>query len=152
MYKKNIGSGDDGTTDFCGRRIKKTDDNLLLLSVIDEFNSFIGLVISKYDIDILRKIEDMNMSIMGFIAGYVDLEKIKQCISFVEDEIKKRNNIDIREFVKFNKNEKTSLLNIVRTKIRVAELYAWRVEQKDVAKYLNRLSDLIFLISLSKIV
>jgi|YNPMSStandDraft_2_1061718.scaffolds.fasta_scaffold04249_3 ATP:cob(I)alamin adenosyltransferase len=152
MYKKNIGSGDDGTTDFCGRRIKKTDDNLLLLSVIDEFNSFIGLVISKYDIDILRKIEDMNMSIMGFIAGYVDLEKIKQCISFVEDEIKKRNNIDIREFVKFNKNEKTSLLNIVRTKIRVAELYAWRVEQKDVAKYLNRLSDLIFLISLSEIV
>ena len=152
MYKKNIGSGDDGTTDFCGRRIKKTDDNLLLLSVIDEFNSFIGLVISKYDIDILRKIEDMNMSVMGFIAGYVDLEKIKQCISFVEDEIKKRNNIDIREFVKFNKNEKTSLLNIVRTKIRVAELYAWRVEQKDVAKYLNRLSDLIFLISLSEIV
>jgi len=152
MYKKNIGSGDDGTTDFCGRRIKKTDDNLLLLSVIDEFNSFIGLVIAKYDIDILRKIEDMNMSIMGFIAGYVDLEKIKQCISFVEDEIKKRNNIDIREFVKFNKDEKTSLLNIVRTKIRVAELYAWRVEQKDVAKYLNRLSDLIFLISLSEIV
>jgi len=152
MYKKNIGSGDDGTTDFCGKRIKKTDDNLLLLSVIDEFNSFIGLVISKYDIDILRKIEDMNMSVMGFIAGYVDLEKIKQCISFVEDEIKKRNNIDIREFFKFNKNEKTSLLNIVRTKIRVAELYAWRVEQKDVAKYLNRLSDLIFLISLSKIV
>jgi ATP:cob(I)alamin adenosyltransferase len=152
MYKKNIGSGDDGTTDFCGRRVKKTDDNLLLLSVIDEFNSFIGLVIAKYDIDILRKIEDMNMSIMGFIAGYVDLEKIKQCISFVEDEIKKRNNIDIREFVKFNKNEKTSLLNIVRTKIRVAELYAWRVEQKDVAKYLNRLSDLIFLISLSEIV
>jgi ATP:cob(I)alamin adenosyltransferase len=152
MYKKNIGSGDDGTTDFCGRRVKKTDDNLLLLSVIDELNSFIELVISKYNIDILRKIEDMNMSVMGFIAGYVDLEKIKQCICFVEDEIKKRNNIDIREFVKFNKNEKTSLLNIVRTKIRVAELYAWRVEQKDVAKYLNRLSDLIFLISLSEIV
>jgi ATP:cob(I)alamin adenosyltransferase len=152
MYKKNIGSSDDGTTDFCGRRVKKTDDNLLLLSVIDEFNSFIGLVIAKYDIDILRKIEDMNMSIMGFIAGYVDLEKIKQCICFVEDEIKKRNNIDIREFIKFNKNEKTSLLNIVRTKIRVAELYAWKVEQKDVAKYLNRLSDLIFLISLSEIV
>jgi len=152
MYKKNIGSGDDGTTDFCGRRIKKTDDNLLILSVIDELNSFIGLVISKYNIDILRKIEDMNMSVMGFIAGYVDLEKIKQCICFVEDEIKKRNNIDIREFVKFNKNEKTSLLNIVRTKIRVAELYAWRVEQKEVAKYLNRLSDLIFLISLSEIV
>jgi ATP:cob(I)alamin adenosyltransferase len=152
MYKKNIGSGDDGTTDFCGRRIKKTDDNLLLLSVIDELNSFIGLVISKYDIDILRKIEDMNMSVMGFIAGYMDLEKIKLCICFVEDEIKKRNNIDIREFVKFDKDEKTSLLNIVRTKIRVAELYAWRMGQKDVAKYLNRLSDLIFLISLSEII
>jgi ATP:cob(I)alamin adenosyltransferase len=152
MYKKNIGSGDDGTTDFCGRRIKKTDDNLLLLSVIDELNSFIGLIMAKYDIDILRKIEDMNMSVMGFIAGYVDLEKIKQCICFVEDEIKKRNNIDIREFVKFDKDEKTSLLNIVRTKIRVAELYAWRMGQKDVAKYLNRLSDLIFLISLSEII
>jgi len=152
MYKKNIGSGDDGTTDFCGRRIKKTDDNLLLLSVIDELNSFIGLIMAKYDIDILRKIEDMNMSVMGFMAGYVDLEKIKQCICFVEDEIKKRNNIDIREFVKFDKDEKTSLLNIVRTKIRVAELYAWRMGQKDVAKYLNRLSDLIFLISLSEII
>jgi cob(I)alamin adenosyltransferase len=125
---------------------------LLLLSVIDELNSFIGLIMAKYDIDILRKIEDMNMSVMGFIAGYVDLEKIKQCICFVEDEIKKRNNIDIREFVKFDKDEKTSLLNIVRTKIRVAELYAWRMGQKDVAKYLNRLSDLIFLISLSEII
>ena len=147
MYKKNIGSGDDGKTDFYGVRIAKTDDNLILLGFIDEVNAILGLIVAKHQIEILKKIEKLNLDIMGFVAGYIGGEKVKKCIKFIESEIKNLSDINIDKFIVFDKDEKTSLLNILRTKIRIAEIYAWKVGKKDVAIYLNRLSDLIFLVA-----
>jgi len=151
MYKKNIGKGDNGFTDFCSKHIKKTDDEVLLLALIDEINAVCGFVVSKYGIEILKEVEKMNISIMGFIAGYVSSQKVDESIRFIEDEVRKINDVDIKGFVVFDKDEKTSLLNILRTKTRIAEIYAWRADKKNVAVYLNRLSDLVFLIAVREV-
>jgi len=147
MYKRNIGSGDDGMTDFCGRRVKKSENELMLLAMIDEVNAFCGLIISKYEIDVLKKVESINSDIMSFIAGYIGGDKVKECIKEIEDEINKINDIEIKEFIIFDTNERSSLLNVLRTKVRIAEIYAWKLDKKDVAVYLNRLSDFIFLLA-----
>jgi len=149
-YKRERGRGDNGFTDFYSGRISKTDDNVLLIGLIDEVNAFLGLIISKYNFSVLKEIEKFNTLIMGSIAGYVAKEKVIDCIKFLESEIKKINDVEVKEFVFFDKDEKTSLLNILRTKIRVAEGSSWKTNKTEVSVYLNRLSDLIFLIALKE--
>jgi ATP:cob(I)alamin adenosyltransferase len=151
MYKEKIGNGDNGFTDFYTGRVSKTDDNVVLMGLIDEINAICGFIVSKYNISILKEIEKINISVMGNIAGYVAREKILDSIKFIEDEIKKINNADVKEFVLFDRDEKTSILNVLRTKIRIAETQSWKTNKTEVSIYLNRLSDLIFLIALKEL-
>lgn len=146
-FKKNIGSGDNGKTDISKRRVSKKSDIILLNGLIDEVNALISCVIVKERMfDFLLNIQRSNSIVMSYIAGYIrDDRKIESLTKDVEYLIDKNQDVDIKEFVYFSKNEISSLLNLIRTKVRICEIYAFRVKKKKAACYLNRLSDLFFI-------
>lgn len=147
-YKRNIGSGDDGTTQIYGRRISKSSSLILLNALIDEVNALIGDVIAKdRRFRFLKEIEKINSVFISYNAGYYSDERIEGFIKKIDDFIKRNSDFEIKEFVYFNKNKTASALNLVRTKVRVAEIYAWKAKKTQTARYLNRLSDLFFILA-----
>ncbi|MBP7795900.1 MAG: ATP:cob(I)alamin adenosyltransferase [Elusimicrobiales bacterium] len=151
-YKPQAGKGDDGRTDISGRRIKKTSDIIMLNALIDEINALIGVVRSmdkKIKInDELIKIQEYNSRVSSNIAGYISNSEVKKLIPEIESKIKKDSGIDVNKFIFFGDDKLSSLLNLIRTRIRICELLAWKLGKKESAVYLNRLSDLFFIYSI----
>lgn len=151
-YKPQIGRGDDGITDISGRRIKKTSDIIMLNALIDEINALIGVVrsvIKKIEInDDLIKIQGYNSTVSSNIAGYISSFEVKKLIPEIESKIKNNPEIEANKFIFFGDDKLSSLLNLIRTKIRICELLAWKLGKKESGVYLNRLSDLFFIYSI----
>lgn len=148
-YNKKIGSGDNGYTDFYNIRVKKTDDRVLLLSYLDMVLALIGILRSKN-----KKLEDILLDLQkdislvsANISGYIDDKELKNIIRKIEDKIKNNSDINIRKFIFFGKNYTSAMLNLIRSKIRICEIIAWRKRKKTSAIYLNRLSDFLFLLA-----
>jgi cob(I)alamin adenosyltransferase len=162
-------TGDDGTTglsDFS--RVSKTDARLAAYADCDEANAAIGVAIAvgqpeQRIIDILRQIQndlfdagaDLSTPIaenpkdppLRITQPYIDrLEK--WCDEFNESLQ------PLNSFVLPGGSPLSALLHVARTVVRRAERSAWAAVQQhasDVstlpAKYLNRLSDLLFILS-----
>ncbi|MCX7641306.1 MAG: ATP:cob(I)alamin adenosyltransferase [Elusimicrobiales bacterium] len=147
-YKANIGKGDDGLTNIYNKRVPKSSNIIMLNALIDEVNSLISLIITKKkSFKFLKKITRLNSSVMSFNVGYLSVKIIKDAINVLEKFIEVNKDFDIKKFEYFEKDEISALLNVVRTKIRIAEIYAWKSLKKDTAIYLNRLSDVFFILS-----
>ncbi len=147
-YKIKIGTGDNGYTDFKGRRIKKDSTEIYFIALIDEINALISCIYSdtqKYT-KILNEIQKYNSDVMSIIAGYCDDSKLKQINETIEKYIKTYSNINIKKFI-FFKGKTSSKLNLIRTKIRICETIAWKLKKEKIAIYLNRLSDLFFILA-----
>lgn len=158
-------TGDKGTTGLIGgTRVPKHHIRIEAYGTVDELNSYIGLVRDQ-DIrtefkDILIEIQDRLFTIGSSLASDPEKSKMKipdlniEDIELLEKEMDKMNEQlpEMRSFVLPGGHTTVSFCHIARCTCRRAERLATAlsdesfVEEK-VIKYLNRLSDYLFVLS-----
>ncbi len=162
IYSK---TGDEGKTSLIGgTRVVKFDDQIETYGTLDELNSFIG-AIRDYKIDaetkkIIIEIQNIIMNCSSLIAADddFDVSKLPQLtegdIEFLENQIDKIDN-DLPQLTSFILPGGSSVVtacHISRTVCRRAERQALYLSvNRDVnpliLKYLNRLSDYLFVLA-----
>ena len=164
-------TGDKGETSlYGGKRISKADCQVETYGSIDELTSFIGLLVSKVkksnDKELLINIQKDLYQIMSFLSGAkIDLSVLptkvinfEKQIDSVEKKLPKLN-----KFILPGGNEISSLFHVVRVLCRKAERRnidffnqpfdfaqdksTINNQQLTIIKYLNRLSDLFFVMA-----
>jgi len=164
LYTKK---GDNGQTEnFNGNLIDKDDLLLEVLGSLDEAGAFLaicknkinGFVSKGLDIsffDILNNIQDKLFLIQSSVAGKeikdldLSIEEVEISIDLLEDKLKPLN-----KFLKVGGSELVVFLNYERTLIRKTERRFVALDKKEklengkeIKSYLNRLSDLFFVMS-----
>ncbi len=159
-------TGDAGTTSLVGgSRVSKSDARLEAYGTIDELNSFFGLLraeIQQSDIQaFLLKIQQNMFVVGGYLA--TDTTKIALPPSLKLDEtevVLLENAIDeiavqlppLKNFVIPGTNRVSALCHVCRSVARRAERRVYALESEveicsEVKKYLNRLSDYLFVLA-----
>jgi cob(I)alamin adenosyltransferase len=158
LYTK---TGDGGTTsNYVGERLSKADWQIEACGDLDELNSFIGLVISnkklkKNHIMLLKLIQKDLYLIMAHLSrAKTNLDSLNQQIIEFEKEIniQEKKLPPIKNFILPQGKTLSCLFQILRTVCRRAERSVVRYYQKKqhnvfILKYLNRLSDLFFILA-----
>lgn len=165
MAKIYTKTGDAGTTSLIGgTRISKGELKIEAYGTIDELNSWIGMLrdISKADVrrDLLKEIQDRLFTIGAEMASEVDksskkLPDLKESdIDLLEEAIDEMNGHlpNLKHFVLPGGHQHVSYAHIARTVSRRAERCAIRLHDAEglnflIIKYLNRLSDYLFVLS-----
>lgn len=155
-------TGDDGNTELQGNyRISKSHQRIISYGTIDEANSTIGIVLSNQldeDIrEILTQIQN-ELFLVGSDLSNPDLNDAKNRVSLEMIEMLE-NHIDkyeselepLRNFILPGGDQISAQIHHARTVIRRAETQVVLLSDKDeinsnCIKYLNRLSDLFFVI------
>ena len=162
-------TGDDGTTGYGGRgRINKNDVRLIAYAECDEANSAIGVAVAVggLDDDVLRVLTRLQNDLFDVGADlctpvepdpeYPPLRVTQEQIEAVEREIDHFNaDLDkLRSFVLPGGSPQAAQLHVARTVVRRAERATWvalaehSASMNDLtAKYLNRASDLLFVLA-----
>jgi cob(I)alamin adenosyltransferase len=159
-------TGDKGETSLIGgTRVPKYHDRIEAYGTLDELNSFIGLIrdqkIDEHSREVLIEIQDRVFtaeSILALDPGYKPLRKLPEImeedILLLEKEIDKMNETlpPITNFVLPGGHSTVSYCHIARTVCRRAERLTIKLAQhyevnELVIKYLNRLSDYLFVLS-----
>jgi cob(I)alamin adenosyltransferase len=159
--------GDEGTTDIrCGKRLPKDHPRIECLGVLDELNAFVGdarcAVVQERSGGILERVQRELGIIAGILAlpasaetgaegaagpgPEVDEAWIDDWIRVLEEEV------PFRDFVLPGSNPVSAKLDIARTVCRRVERRLITLDRLDgapaaVRRYLNRLSDLLFLLA-----
>lgn len=160
-------TGDKGTTSvFGGRRVSKTDSQIEACGSIDELTSIIGLVATKTEEkekrEFLQKIQVELYQIMAVLSNArMPLIKLELSIQDFEqriDRIETQYPTPTR-FILPGGNELSALSHITRTVCRRAEravIYFFETNKEGakleaqrtiIVQYLNRLSDLFFMLA-----
>jgi cob(I)alamin adenosyltransferase len=158
-------TGDGGTTSlFGGKRVSKADLRIDTYGTVDELNSFMGLVrdqeVNQKRKEILVNIQNQLFIIGSILATEPGNTKVK-IPSLAEDQITfLENEIDgmeselepMRFFILPGGHPAVSFCHIARTVCRRAERLTIALHQQEaieplVIKYLNRLSDYLFVLS-----
>ena len=159
-------TGDDGTTGLIGgTRVKKYDLRLEAYGTVDELNSWIGLIrsqeISPEDISDLIEIQN-NLFIIGALlatdTANADAPARWDCcdekILYLERRMDQilDNLPPLTNFILPGGNNAVSYCHLARTVCRRAERRTYQLSeqiavQADVLKYLNRLSDFLYVLS-----
>ncbi|MEW5996372.1 MAG: cob(I)yrinic acid a,c-diamide adenosyltransferase [Candidatus Micrarchaeota archaeon] len=147
-------TGDTGeTTTHIGKRVRKDDPLVEAYGSLDELNSFLGLAIafspSKGTQAVLKRVQkeifDIGASIFSgeIPVGEADVKKLEKDIDAVEERLK-----PLRHFIIPGGAQEAAVLHCARTVCRRAErrLVAAKAD-KMLVKYLNRLSDLLFVLA-----
>ena len=156
-------TGDDGTTGLQGgKRISKSSIRIKAYGAVDELNAVIGHILSnKFDDELEELLKNIQNEL--FVAG-ADLsnpdssskenrvtlemvENIEKNIDRLENELP-----PITNFILPGGHELASLIHMARTITRRAETQVIALDEKEPVneeckKYLNRLSDLLFVIA-----
>lgn len=159
-------TGDKGTTALVGgRRVSKGDLKIEAYGTVDELNSWIGLVrdqpINESRKDLLKEIQDRLFTIGADLASEPEQVRKKPVPSLIDDDITLlENEMDkmdteltpLRAFVLPGGNQSVSFAHLARTVCRRAERLAIRLSAEEevnpmIVKYLNRLSDYLFVLS-----
>lgn len=163
-------TGDDGTTSLGDMsRTSKNDPRLEAYADVDEANSAIGVVLSLGSLSdetvktLLIRIQNDLFDVGADLSTpVVDQPKIEPLrvtedqITYLENQIDHYNSelSDLRSFVLPSGTSAASLLHVARTVTRRAERATWHAIHSFgggvnplTAKYLNRLSDLLFVLA-----
>lgn len=164
-FKIYTKQGDKGETSLIGgTRVPKHDKRIEAYGTMDELNSFIGLIrdqaINDYYKEVIIEIQNKLFTAEALIASdkpenTADLPKISEDdIIFLEKEIDKMNeNLpELKSFILPGGNTTVSYCHIARTICRRAERLTIKITDKYkidqiIVKYLNRLSDYLFVLS-----
>jgi len=157
-------TGDQGTTAlFGGKRVSKADLRIDSYGTVDELNSYVGLLrdqdVNRNRNDFLIEIQDRLFTIGSILATEPGNNKVKipalqeENIQVLEKEIDSMEAglPPMRVFVLPGGHPSVSFGHIARTVCRRAERLAVALDQQDkidplVIKYLNRLSDYLFVL------
>ena len=158
--------GDGGFTSlFSGERVKKSSIYMETLGTLDELNSYLGLVKTRCPESLREKIEIIQkniFSIASTIATEPSSSLRKQITLLKKEDLTKLENFQIdlanktkmpEKFIYPGTNENSAITDIARTICRRAERRVIEFEEKVKInlylekKYLNRLSDLLFVLA-----
>lgn len=158
-------TGDKGLTSlFGGKRVPKHHLRIEAYGTVDELNSNIGLIrdqkIAPETFAVLIEIQDRLFTLGSILATEPGNEKVKvpqlneQDILFLENEIDKMNEVlpEMRSFVLPGGHQTVSFCHIARCVCRRAERLVVHLAEVEnvpelIIKYLNRLSDYLFVLS-----
>lgn len=161
-------TGDDGTTalgDFS--RVAKTDPRLVAYADVDEANAALGVAIALGDLTdevatVLQRVQNDLFDVGADLCAPLDPEstqaRLRITSGYVErleaacDDFNARLE-PLNSFILPGGTPGAALLHVARTVARRAERSAWALVQADpehtnplTARYLNRLSDLLFVL------
>ena len=160
-------TGDDGTTGLGdGSRTRKTDPRIAAYADVEEANAAIGVALALGDLpepvaEVLRRVQNELFDVGADLCAPVvpdpefpPLRVEPGYIEWLESQCDRFNEglKPLRSFVLPGGDPGTALLHQARTVVRRAERSAWAaLEAHDdvnplTAKYLNRLSDLLFIL------
>ena len=162
-------TGDDGTTGYGGRgRISKNDLRLVAYAECDEANSVIGVALASGGLDeevtaVLHRVQNDLFDVGADLCTpvepdpkYAPLRVVEGQVEALEREIDRFNGplAELRSFVLPGGSLGAAHLHVARTVVRRAERATWQaLEQHEdsmnplTARYLNRLSDLLFVLA-----
>ena len=163
MTKIYTKTGDDGSTGLIGgKRISKSSQRIITYGAIDELNSSIGIVLSsKLDNDIhdlLEKIQN-DLFVVGADLANPDLKIssnriTKDMVKFLETRIDKFEGelLPITYFILPGGDIDAAQVHLARAISRRAETHIVQLSEKEEINktcqvYMNRLSDLLFVIA-----
>jgi len=153
-------TGDDGTTGLAsGERIDKCDARVEAFGSIDELNSALGLLLTEPELSAeirtpLVRIQSELFELGGELSlpGYRGI--VGDHVSRLESELDGLNEglPPLKEFVLPGGNRAAAVCHVARTICRRAERRAWAAAKvatinPDLLRYLNRLSDLLFVMA-----
>lgn len=139
-------TGDDGKTSTAtNERIDKSSDLIEAIGAVDEANSAIGMATDFHN-DIMDRIQNDLFDLGAELSGAPTIVISEERITHLENIIDDYNEYlePLHSFVL-----PTGALHNARTVVRRAERQVWKIEgiNPNIAKYLNRLSDLLFVMA-----
>jgi cob(I)alamin adenosyltransferase len=153
-------AGDTGTTTlFGGKKVLKCEELVDVYGSIDELNSWIGLVISYIntpEVNIFLQLIQADLLIIGSnMAGFIsDLSELNQRVTEMEARIDamEKELPELNNFIIPGGSKSGAFIHIVRSVCRRVERQTVALNQKQtvdpmIIKYLNRLSDLFFMLA-----
>lgn len=158
-------TGDKGTTAlFGGKRVPKSNIRIQAYGTVDELNSYIGLIrfkdINPRAIETLGEIQDRLFTLGSILASepgkknLVVPDLLESDIEFLEKEIDHMNESlpELKSFVLPGGNDAIGFCHVARCVCRRAERDAVSLAENEpvpdvTIKYLNRLSDYLFVLS-----
>ena len=162
-------TGDDGSTGFGGRgRISKNDPRLEAYADCDEAGAFLGVALASGDlgnevVQVLQRVQNDLFDVGADLCTpieeaptYPPLRVLQGQVDALEREIDHFNESleDLRSFVLAGGTPGAAHLHVARTVVRRAERATWRAVEAHpdtvnpiTATYLNRLSDLLFVLA-----
>jgi cob(I)alamin adenosyltransferase len=153
-------TGDDGTTGLGdGSRTPKESARIEAIGAVDELNSTVGLVLAVPDlpipvIGVLHEVQhdlfDLGgeLSIPGHtIIAAAHIERLERALDEFNDKLP-----PLREFILPSGGPATAACHLARAIARRAERQVWRLKATETVadalpQYLNRLSDLLFVLA-----
>ena len=160
-------TGDRGTTSlFGGKRINKSSAQVEAYGMLDEFSSWLGFIIAKFDdkndIELLSSIQNDLHKVMSVLSANTKLS-LEKLVKSTEEHEKYIDSLDkklpkLTSFILPQGGEIASRIHIARTVCRRAErnLSALFLEKDSgiteknqliISRYINRLSDLLFMLA-----
>ena len=139
-------TGDDGKTSTAtNERIDKSSDLIEAIGAVDEANSAIGMA-TEFHNDIIDRIQNDLFDIGEELSGAPTIVISEARVTHLENIIDDYNEYlePLHSFVL-----PTGAIHNARTIVRRAERQVWKIEgiNPNIAKYLNRLSDLLFVMA-----
>lgn len=162
-------TGDDGTTSLGDMsRTSKNDPRLEAYATVDEANSYIGVVLAQAALDpeirkLLVRVQNDLFDVGADLCtpvidapAHEPLRVLESQVNFLEEQIDNYNAqlAPLKSFVLPSGTPVSAHLHVARTVVRRAERRTWQAihafgegVNKLTAKYLNRLSDLLFVLA-----
>jgi len=152
-------TGDDGTTGLGdGTRVAKDDSRVEAYGTLDELNSVLGILLAeKLPEDITADLEPIQHELFDLgsefcLPGYTAITA--EHVQRLETLLDKYNETlpPLKEFILPGGSRAAALCHLARTVCRRAERRAWTLHKQhpqnpESIKYLNRLSDLLFVMA-----
>ena len=156
-------TGDDGKTSlFDNSRVWKSNNRIMSYGAVDELNSAVGIALTLDENTILSKVLSQiqnNLFVVGSDLANPDMENqkirttkemieyLEECIDMLDNEL-----TELDSFILPGGSMLSSVLHLARTIARRAETHVVELSQEgkvtdNVFIYLNRLSDLLFVMA-----
>lgn len=161
MSRISTGTGDDGTTALLGGdRVPKTDPRVEAYGTVDEANDVLGVAAAHAEADLADAIQGLQEDLLTVGADLAnpeadhgqridadDVERLEAWTDELEASLP-----DLDRFILPGGTKPAAFLQLARSTVRRAERLGWRLAQdhdvnEHVLVYLNRLSDLLFLLA-----
>jgi cob(I)alamin adenosyltransferase len=153
-------SGDAGLTGLAnGERVAKTDARIEAFGAIDETNSSLGLILSDPELpsavrDSLTRIQDELFDLGAELALPEHTAISPEYVLRLENELDDFNSAlpPLKDFVLPGGSPSAAACHVARTTCRRAERRVWMLAETadvnpELLKYVNRLSDLLFVVA-----